>query len=211
VSRVLVLSPHPDDEAIGCGGTLAKHVAEGDRVRIVFITSGEAGGHGRTEEETRRVREAEATAAGAILGVEAVEFWREPDGRVRATRGLARRLRDQFETWRPDLVYVTHAAESHRDHRAVERTVRHVVSREIDPALRPAVRMFEVWTALQRLDHVVDITAYVERKVAAIRAHGSQCDVMSFDEASLALARWRGEMFSWPVGDYAEVFEEMRL
>ena len=64
MNRILVLSPHPDDEAIGCGGTLRKHVVEGDAVRVIFLTSGEGGGHGRTAEETRRLREREARRAG---------------------------------------------------------------------------------------------------------------------------------------------------
>jgi LmbE family N-acetylglucosaminyl deacetylase len=60
MSRVLVISPHPDDEAIGCGGTLCEHIAQGDQVRVFFLTSGEKGGHGRGEAEFARVREAEA-------------------------------------------------------------------------------------------------------------------------------------------------------
>jgi N-acetylglucosamine malate deacetylase 1 len=208
--RVLVLSPHPDDEAIGCGGTLARHVAEGDAVRVVFVTSGEAGGHGRPPAETARVREAEASAAGSILGVEWVEFWREPDGRVRADRRLVRRVCEWIETWRPDIIYVPHPGETHRDHRATTRVVRQAVARELS-AIRPLVRMYEVWAPLSHMDHIVDITPFVTQKLAAIRAHRSQCDVMSFDEASLGLARWRGEMFCWPEGEFAEVFRAMHL
>jgi LmbE family N-acetylglucosaminyl deacetylase len=69
--------------------------------------------------------------------------------------------------------------------------------------------MYEVWTPLQKMDDIIDISPYVSDKVAAIRAHKSQCDIMRFDEAALALNRFRGEMHSWPGGDYAEVFRHM--
>src|SRR5262245_5051670 len=85
MTRVLVRSPHPDDESIGCGGTLRKHALRGDEVRVVFLTSGEKGGHGRPPEETARVREGEAVAAAAILGLSGVEFWRQQDGGLRVT------------------------------------------------------------------------------------------------------------------------------
>src|SRR6266550_1065426 len=81
-TQILVISPHPDDESVGCGGTIRKHVLTGDAVHVVFLTSGEAGGHGRSAEETMRLREAEARDAAHILGLTSVEFWHQPDGRL---------------------------------------------------------------------------------------------------------------------------------
>ncbi len=211
MSRVLVISPHPDDETIGCGGTLARHAAEGDVSHVVFLTSGERGGHGLPAEETKPRRESEARLAAEILGIERVDFWRAKDGAVEAGRPLLERLNKTLKKWRPHIVYVPHVGEMHPDHRAAARLVR----RAVYPAGTarkgtPEVRMFEVWTPLQTLDHVVDISPYIERKLAAVRSYASQCAVMCFDEAVRGLNRYRGEMHSWPGGDYAEVFAEMK-
>lgn len=207
MSRVLVLSPHPDDEAIGCGGTLRKHAVGGDEVRVVFLTSGEKGGHGRPPDETARVREEEARAAAEVLGIGEVEFWRQPDGALDPTPELVARLRRALDTFGPRLVYVPHDREMHPDHRAAVALVQSALAGLADP---PRVFMFEVWTPLETFDHLEDISEFVAEKVAAIRAHASQSAVMRFDEAVLGLNRYRGEMHSWPGGDYAEVFRRLR-
>jgi LmbE family N-acetylglucosaminyl deacetylase len=206
MTRVLVLCPHPDDEAIGCGGTLRKHAVAGDEVRVVFLTSGEKGGHGRPADETARVREQEAKAAADLLGSAGIEFWRQPDGDLRTTPELGSRLGILLTTFCPTVVYVPHDREMHPDHRAAAELLR-VTLAGLDPySGRPEVRMFEVWTPLESFDHVEDISEFIDAKIAAVRAHASQCAVMRFDEAVLGLNRYRGEMHSWPGGDYAEVF-----
>jgi LmbE family N-acetylglucosaminyl deacetylase len=204
MKRVLVISPHPDDESIGCGGTIRRHVVNGDQVHVVFLTSGEKGGHGRIESETIKLRERESAAAQRILGVQQIEFYREPDGALRSRPALIKRLVDTLRTWRPNIIYVPHQDEAHSDHRAAARLVLAAIKKV--PRPRPAVLMYEVWTPLRRMDEIVDITPYVQVKRRAIRAYRSQCAVMDFDAAILGLNRYRGEMFCWPEGEYAEVF-----
>jgi len=211
MSNVLVISPHPDDESIGCGGTLRRHVLQGDIVQAVFLTSGERGGHGRSRDDTMRIREEEAREAAAILGLAQIEFWRVPNGSLRLTGKLTDRLCAKLNEWPADIIYVTHDREMHPEHRAAARLVKRAVSSLSGKLAKPKVFMFEVWTPLQRMDEIVDITPYIETKTAAIRAHQSQCEVMRFDDAFLGLARYRGEMFSWPEGDYAEVFARIAL
>jgi N-acetylglucosamine malate deacetylase 1 len=206
MSSVLVISPHPDDESIGCGGTLRKHVLKGDAVHVIFLTSGEAGGHGRPVEETRRLREREAENAADTLGLTTIEFWRQPDKRVRAARGLSERLRRTLNRLGPAIVYVTHEREMHPDHRAAARIVDGTMSQLGDA--RPLVLMYEVWTPLQAIDHVEDISEVMADKLAAVRAYRTQCDALRFDDAVEGLNRYRGEMHSWPGGPYAEVFKK---
>jgi len=206
MSRILVISPHPDDEAIGCGGTLRRRILAGDVVHVVFLTSGENGGHGRSPIDTARIRELEAHDAAAILGLTQIEFWNEPDGSVVATPPLIDRLRSRLADWRPDVVYVPHEREMHPDHRAAHGLVRSALIASPGAAAAITVWGFEVWTPLQQIDEVVDITEFIDSKLAAIRAHKSQCDVMRFDDAMLGLARYHGALHGWNGVRFAEIF-----
>src|SRR5207248_588098 len=101
----------------------------------------------------------------------------------RATQPLADRLRAKLRALRPRVVYVPHEQEMHPDHRAAVRLVRLALAGWRGP--RPEVLAFEVWTPLQRMDHVEDISPYVDVKLAAVRAYASQCRVLRFDDAVL--------------------------
>lgn len=206
MARVLMLSPHPDDESISCGGTLRDHVVRGDLVRVIFLTSGEGGGHGIPPNKTALIREREAETAAAILGIADIDFWRQPDGGLRMTQPLVSRLVQVLECWRPELLYVTHDREMHPDHRAAARLVRQALRHDQASMTNVKVLMSEVWTPLQRIDHVVDITPHLHIKLAAIQAHASQCAVMRFDDAACGLSRYRGAMHSWYGVKHAEVF-----
>jgi N-acetylglucosamine malate deacetylase 1 len=201
MSRVLVVCAHPDDEAVGCGGTLRLHALAGDHLTAVFLTSGEGGGHG--EADHGPTREREARRAAAIIGIDDLEFWREPDGRVRAGRRLVGRLAGMLDALCPDRLYAPHAHDDHPDHRATARLVHAAVA---ESAARPVVRGFEIWRPLARIEEVFDVSEVIAEKRRAVRAYRSQCAVMGLDEAALGLARYRGEMHSWPGGPYAEVF-----
>ena len=209
MKNILVISPHPDDEAIGCGGTIRKHICEGDAVEAIFLTSGGNGRRGESKEETARTREQEAESAARILGISKMDFWREPDGAMEVREDLILRLQRKIEERQPQWMYVPHEMEAHPDHKTAAFLVLEAVKRLRKDARQPIVWMYEVWTPIQRIDHIVDISAYVDLKRRAIQAHKSQCAIMKFDEAILGLNRYRGEMHSWPGGDFAEVFTGM--
>jgi LmbE family N-acetylglucosaminyl deacetylase len=201
MTGVIVVAAHPDDEAIGCGGALRRHALAGDNVTVAFLTSGEAGGHGI--EHPRETREREARQAAKILGVGELEFWREPDGRLRARRSLVDRMAAKIRSQRASVLYAPHRGDDHPDHRAaatIARRAAAVAGRRLE------VRHFEIWSPIAEIEYVVDISEVINDKLRAIRAYRSQGAVMRLDDAFKGLGRYRGEMHSWPGGPYAEVF-----
>ena len=180
-------------------------------MKLVVLTSGEAGGHGQqSPAEICRTREGETLAACKSIGIEDIEFWRQPDGGLQVSEGLIARLRATLESWMPHYVYAPHPAEMHVDHQAAAELLRAALRAPSPVCSGCVVRLYEVWTPIQHMDDIIDISEYVGLKLAAIQEHKTQINAMRLDEAAIALNRYRGEMHSWPGGDYAEVFQRLR-
>ena len=202
---VVVIAPHPDDEAIGCGGAIARHAAAGDRVDVVFLTSGELALAGREPEDAMRLREQEAGAAAAVLGIAELAFMRQPDyglsGRVEQAVDL---LAPLFERLRPDAIYHPHPGESHPDHQAAAAIAVWAAERAGLP--RGALLGYEVWTPMSSYDAVQDIGPVMPRKLEAIRCYRSQAGEFDYVRAAEGLGQYRGAMAAR--SEYAEVFAQ---
>jgi LmbE family N-acetylglucosaminyl deacetylase len=209
MQTVIVISPHPDDEALGCGGTISKHADAGDDVFVIHLTSGEHGIPGTPSEQAANIREREAMDAAAILGVSHVEFLRAPDGNPEADLSLPSRLASNLRSVTPTIVYVPHAFEIHADHRAAFRLTIAAISALPKP--HPCVCAYEVWTPLPHVELVSDITGKLEAKLSAIRAYSSQISRKPIDEACRSLARFRGIMYDYAGGPYSEAFMSPNL
>lgn len=201
--KVLVVAPHPDDESIGCGGTLRLHVEQGDRVDVVFLTSGELGLEELAPDAARKVREAEAEDAAALLGLQRLTFLRHPDwfvGDVAET--VQHDLVRLFESETPDRVLCPHPGDAHPDHAGAAR----IVDRVFEVMTRPFERVaYEVWTPMTDFDDVEDISGVVETKLAAVRTYASQLSKFRYDDAVEGLNRFRGALAGHCA--YAEVFQ----
>lgn len=201
--RILVLAPHPDDETIGCGGTLVRHADDGDRIAVVFLTSGELGLKQLPREQAWAIREAEARRAGKVLGLAALEFLRLPDWFVGdSINDGGKRLGPVLEREAPDLVYVPHPQEWHPDHQAALAVLREALERAGRTGLE--VRAYEVWTPMAEHELAEDITAVMPRKLRALRAHRSQLKEFNYARAVQGLNAFRGELGG--KCRYAEVF-----
>jgi LmbE family N-acetylglucosaminyl deacetylase len=111
--RVLVISPHPDDETIGAGGYICKAVRRGARVRIILVTNGN-----KHHLESTRYRE--FRAAAKTLGAKEGDliFLNYPDGKLRlvSRAALYHALRHEIESFDPDILIYPHPGDKHPDH-----------------------------------------------------------------------------------------------
>jgi N-acetylglucosamine malate deacetylase 1 len=206
--NVLVVAPHPDDEAIGCGGTVCHHVVRGDRVSVVFLTSGELALKHLPCEEAWRIRESEAEAAAAALGLAGVTFLRCPDWSVGdRVEEAAAGLRPVLEREGPQLVYLPHPGDEHPDHRAALPVTRAALRGF--PGRPPVALGYEVWTPLEGYDRVEDISTVMRQKLRAVRCYASQLGYFRYDRAVRGLNQYRGALGGRC--DYAEVFQRQDL
>lgn len=200
--RVLLFSPHPDDDVIGCGGALSLHREAGSEVRVVHVFDGALGGD-------PRVRRAEAEASARQLGGLELEFWGLPEGHSPATaEELAgvRRVRGLCAEFEPDLIYAPWHGEAHGDHRTVARVVRTALALRADAGTgrAPAAWGYEVWTPLAAT-RVLDVSGVWERKLAGLREHASQLAATDLERASAGLAAHRALLLPERTG-FAEAF-----
>jgi LmbE family N-acetylglucosaminyl deacetylase len=208
VKNILVIAPHPDDESIGCGGTIALHRARGDRVVSVFLTSGELGLKHLPAVDAWRIREAEAAAATQVLGVSALHFLRQRDWFVgEQVAGAAKALQPILTQERPDRIYLPHPREWHPDHQASLPVVRAALQNM--PDFTPELLAYEVWTPLETYDHVEDVGAVMARKLKAVRCYRSQLGGFRYDRAVRGLNQYRGELTARC--RFAEVFRYATL
>lgn len=184
-TSVLVLAPHPDDEALGCGGAIARHVQLRVPVRVAIVTDGAFGLRGTARTEEARRREAEARAAARILGYGEPSFWGMADHGVAYGEPLVRRIMDAADG--ADLIYAPSPFEMHPDHRALGMAAMEAVRR-----LGAGVRMafYEVGVPL-RPNVLLDITDMATTKHDAVQCYRSQLDVQAYGEQIAALNRFR--------------------
>ena len=172
--KVLVIGAHPDDPESMCAGTMLKLKAMGAEVVAVYLTSGEAGIVGKTHEQARTIRQAEARKACEVLGVRAV-FMTQTDGNAEVNKERYAEMKALIEAEKPDMVITHWPIDSHRDHR--------VCSILVYDAWRMTGRGFdlyysEVMTGMQTQNFTptlwVDITDYRDKKIEAYLCHESQ-------------------------------------
>lgn len=126
--RVLVVAPHPDDECLGCAGTIAQHLARGDSVWVLVFTDGRGSralGYG--PDEMARQRQQEATRAMSLLGVTDLIWMSLPESQWDADAGRAG-LKHHYQDIQPDIVYAPCGLDYHPEHRKVAACLASVVT-----------------------------------------------------------------------------------
>jgi LmbE family N-acetylglucosaminyl deacetylase len=201
----LVVAPHPDDETLGCGGTIARITSAQTPVHVVVISDGRGGGlpHGTPVGEFVARREDECRAACSRLGIapNAVEFLGFEDARLtRFTDDIVRELRRVVNTVEPEQIIIPLQIDAHPDHRAVGDALRTMLDRRL---VNTHVLAYPIWfwnrwawtkpdaSKLRQLTELtwrpllmttsrrwckVCVSDQLAAKCAALSAHASQLD-----------------------------------
>ncbi|MFA7078484.1 MAG: PIG-L deacetylase family protein [Syntrophomonas sp.] len=214
METVMVFAPHPDDDIIGCGGSIARHVQQGKPVSIVYMSSGEAGSLQHKSEDLARLREGEATAAAHSLGVTDLTFLHFPDGYLEFNKESLGCIVTLLRAKKPSLIYLPHSQDAVPDHQITNRLVLEGCRRAAGPWFPEygkevwqikTVFGYEIWTPLQSVGYSENISSFMSDKLAALRMHKSQIDGIAYDQAIQGLNRYRGIMTG--KGDYCECFQ----
>lgn len=184
-ASVVVLAPHPDDEVLGCGGSLAAHAARQVPVTVVVATDGAPESVGANAGTLGRRRREESCAAAQTLGCGAPVFWNLPDRDLRYGEALIQRVMGAIAG--ADLVHAPSLREIHPDHLSLGLAAVEAV-RRIGAGVRLA--FYEVGSPLSP-NVLVDITALEAKKRAAMACFASQLEQRDYAEQIAALNRYR--------------------
>lgn len=174
--EILAVGAHPDDVELGCGGTLALLARQGRSVGILDLTRGEAGTRGTPE-----TRAAEAAESARILGARFRDGLDLGDGNLRTDRAAELEVVEVIRRRRPRLVFAPLPNDRHPDHvragRLVTDAAFYAGLRALEtgrPPHRPQQVVYFPSTFLAEPTFLVDVTAFLETKLEAVRAFRSQ-------------------------------------
>ena len=219
-SKIMVIIAHPDDEVLGCGGTIARLTQERD-VQLAILGEGITSRYeerGKADKSILTQLQRNAKAAATVLGVKSVTFGDLPDNRFDevALLEVVKRVERLVESYQPQIIYTHHPGDLNIDHsttfRAVLTATRPVLGCPVKEIYACEIPSSTEW-AFQKLqcpfrpNVFVDISATIEQKIQALQEY--QGEVRSFPhprlpEALVASARRWGSVIGV---EYAEAFE----
>ena len=119
MDKVLVIVSHPDDEVLGCGATIAKHIKNGDKAQVVFLADG------FSSRDDSNSRDGSAEKSSKILGCEKPIFLNFPDNQLDAIPLLeiVKKLEKVIGDFQPNIIYTHHFGDLNIDHQITHKAV----------------------------------------------------------------------------------------
>lgn len=181
---ILVVVAHADDDVLGCGGTIARHAANGDAVHVVYVADGVSSREVGGMATQIAARQQAARSAGAILGVHSATFLGLPDNRLDSIPllDIVRPLESILTTIRPEVVYTHHHGDLNVDHRITHQALL-TAARPLPGSPICEILTFEVmssteWNTPDKAPFLptlfVDIAGHLEAKGRALQAYGAE-------------------------------------
>jgi len=208
--KVAIIAAHPDDEVLGCGGTIARHIQEHDEVYVLIVAEGVTSRDGARDRESRKddlsALAQSAYRANEILGTTSLTIGDLPDNRLDTISLLD--LVKQVETFlakhKPQIVYTHHAGDVNIDHKILHRAVV-TACRPVPNQCVQTLLFFETVSSTEwqtrgsgdffMPDWFVDISKSVDKKITALQAYESEMRDWPHPRSIKAvehLAFWRG-------------------
>lgn len=225
--NVLVFAPHPDDEVLGCGGTIARYVAEGADVYVCVVTSALPPVYDNTEAVRNgwpHMIYPEIIKAHEILGIKETFFLQFPTVQLETVPRyeLNEKIGDLVQKLVPDVVFIPHFGDMQKDHRITSEAVMVAVR----PKYKNTVRFVYAYETLSETEwnvsHVanmfipntyVDISPFLEKKINAMACFKSQLEKFPNPrslQAIDALAKLRGSTICVEAAEAFSLIRECR-
>jgi bacillithiol biosynthesis deacetylase BshB1 len=186
---ILAFGVHPDDVELGCSGTLMAAMAEGKKVGIVDLTGGELGTRGNAE-----IRKTEAARAAVVMGITIRENLGMADGFFQNDETNQRKLIQIIRKYQPGIVLANAFEDRHPDHGRSAKMMADAVflsglrkietfeDGQLQPIWKPSYVFHYIQDRFIPPSFVVDITAYMDKKIEAVLAYSTQFYNPALDE-----------------------------
>lgn len=192
--KILIVSPHPDDESIGCGGILSQY---GSQCDILLMTDGRYGNPEWTQEYTISVRRKEFETAMESVGVKKLFYANAEDSHLSRHVKLPQILWTEYR-----YVFVPNRYEDHPDHRMTFQVIRSKLRWAVK---RPILVEYEVWTPLIKPNKYFAMDAeLVEKKCSLISNYACQLRHINYIDRIIGLNKYRGMVCYL---EYAEAYK----
>jgi len=210
MKHILVVAAHPDDEVLGCGGTIANHIRNGDEVHVLILAEGMTSRYYTRDPEGRRddiIKLRNMTnEAHKILGSNSVKLMDFPDNRMDSVDllDIVKEVENEINGRKPAIIYTHHNGDLNVDHRITHQAVFTACRPEPNTTVKK-IYCFEVpsstdWqTPMTEAPFMpntfVDISDTLEKKLDALKSYESEMKPWPHSRSVKAvehLARWRG-------------------
>ena len=182
--NIIVVAPHADDEILGCGGVIAKHVNDGNNVYVIIATNGNNGAPELFSMDQVEATKKEAVLSHKLLGIKETIFLDFPAPALNSypQYKIALAFKSVFDKYKPKTIYIPHPGDLHLDHAAVYRAslvaARPIGDYSIDLILCYETLSETEWTPGSDRSFVpnyfVDISEYIDLKLLAMQQYKSQ-------------------------------------
>jgi LmbE family N-acetylglucosaminyl deacetylase len=208
MAKILFLGAHFDDIELGCGGTVARHVEMGDAVSWYIATDSGYTDHKGQVVRDSNVAKHEGSVSGALLGVEDILCGDFPTNQLQNSEEFIIDILNVISDLEIDTIYTHWIGDVHHDHACVARATL-TAARHISRLLMYRSNWYESPMPFYG-KYFVDISKYIEKKKAAIRAHKSECTRVG-DKWTTFVERQNAQDGNRIGVEYAECFEIVKF